>query len=83
MNTHYKRKKRSCSTEFKRAYLTGLLPPSLANNIPSSTRSSWRNKSLHNLFGHDFIYANDEQLDFYQLKERYDELIKVCRHITE
>ena len=38
MNTNYKRKKRSYSTEFKRAYLTGLLPPSLVNNIPSSTR---------------------------------------------
>ena len=82
MNTNYKRKKRSYSTEFKRAYLTGLLPPSLVNNIPSSTRSSWRNKSLHNLYGYDFIYANDEQLDFYQLKERYDKLIKVTKALA-
>jgi len=82
MNTNYKRKKRSYSTEFKRAYLTGLLPPSLVNNIPSSTRSSWRNKSLHNLYGYDFIYANDEQLDFYQLKQRYDKLIKVTKALA-
>jgi hypothetical protein len=82
MNTNYKRKKRSYSTEFKRAYLTGLLPPSLVNNIPSSTRSSWRNKSLHNLYGYDFIYTNDVQLDFYQLKQRYDKLIKVTKALA-
>ena len=82
MNTNYKRKERSYSTEFKRAYLTGLLPASLVNNIPLSTRSSWRNKSLHNLFGYDFIYANDERLDFYPLKERYDKLIKVTKALS-
>ena len=82
MNTTYKRKKRSYSTEFKRAYLTGLLPLSVVNNIPSSTLSSWRSKSLHNLYGYDFIYANDEQLDFYQLKERYDKLIKITKALA-
>ena len=65
MNTNYKRKKRSYSTEFKRAYLTGLFPPGVVNNIPLSTPSS-----LPNLYGYDFIYANCEQLDFFQLKER-------------
>jgi len=40
------------------------------------------NKSLHNLYGYDFIYANDEQLDFYQLKERYDKLIKVTKALA-
>ena len=82
MNINNKRKKRSYSTEFKRAYLTGLLPPSAVNNVPPSTLSSWKNKSLHNLYGYDFIYANDEQLDFYQLKERYDKLIKVTKALA-
>src|SRR5450755_856238 len=82
MNTNYKRKKRSYSTEFKQAYLTGLLPPSVVNNIPSSTLSSWRNKSLRNLYGYDFIYGNDEQLDFYQLKKRYESLIKVTKALA-
>ena len=82
MNTNYKRKKRSYPTEFKRAYLTGLLPPSLVNNIPASTLSSWRNKSLHNLYGYDFIYTNDEQLDFYQVKKRYESLIKVTKALA-
>src|ERR1700680_3541035 len=82
MNANYKRKKRSYSTEFKRAYLTGLLPPSVVNNIPASTLSSWRNQSLHNLYGYDFIYANDEQLDFYQLKQRYDKLIKITKALA-
>jgi hypothetical protein len=82
MNTNYKRKKRSYSTEFKRACLTVLLPPSIVNNIHASTRSSWRNKSLHNLYGYDFIYANDEQLDFYQLKQRYDKLIKITKALA-
>src|SRR5450631_1929570 len=81
MNTNYKHKKRSYSTEFKRAYLTGLLPPSVVNNIPSSTLSSWRNKSLRNLYGYEFIYGNDEQLDFYQLKKRYESLIKVTKAV--
>lgn len=82
MSTNYKRKKRSYSTEFKRAYLTGLLPPFVVNNIPVSTLSSWRNKSLHNLYGYDFIYANDEQLDFYQLKQRYEKLIKITKALA-
>ena len=82
MNTNYKRKKHSYSTEFKQAYLTGLLPPSVVNNIPASTLSSWRNKSLHNLYGYDFNYANDEQLDFYQLKQRYDKLIKITKALA-
>ena len=85
MNTlsdKHKRKKRSYSTEFKRAYLTGLLPPIVVNNVPSSTLSSWKSKSLHTLYGYDFIYANDEQLDFYQLKERYDKLIKVTKALA-
>ena len=82
MNINNKRKKRSYSTEFKRAYLTGLLPPSAVNDVPPSTLSSWKNKSLHNLYGYDFIYANDEQLDFYQLKERYDKLIKVTKALA-
>ena len=38
--------------------------------------------SLHNLYGYDFIYGNDEQLDFYQLKERYDKLIKVSKALA-
>ena len=79
MNINNKRKKGPYSTEFKRAYLTGLLPPSAVNNVPPSTLSSWKNKYLHNLYGYDFIYANAEQLDFYQLKERYDKLIKVTK----
>lgn len=82
MNTNYKRKKRSYSTEFKRAYLSGLLPPSEINNVPPNTLSSWKNKSLNNLYGYGFIYANDEQLDFYQLKERYDKLIKITKALA-
>ena len=39
MNTNYKTEETSYSTEFKRAYLTGLLPPALVNNIPSGTGS--------------------------------------------
>ncbi len=77
-----KRKKRSYSTEFKRAYLTGLLPDSISKQIPPSTRSSWKNKSLNNLYGYDFIYANDEQMDFYQLKDRYDKLLKVTKSLA-
>ena len=34
MNTNNKRNKRSYSTEFKRAYLAGLLPPSAVNDVP-------------------------------------------------
>ncbi len=64
-----KRKKRSYSTEFKRAYLTGLLPDSISKQIPPSTRSFWKNKSLNTLYGYDFMYASDEQIDFYQLKD--------------
>lgn len=82
MNINNRRNKRSYSTEFKRAYLTGLLPPSAVNDVPPSTLSSWKNKSLHNLYGYDFIYANDEQLDFYQLKERYEKLIKVTKALA-
>src|SRR5450759_2847754 len=82
MNTNYKRKKRSYSTEFIGAYLTGPLPPSVVNDIPASTLSSWRTKSLHNLYGYDFIYANDEQLDFYQLKQRYEKLIKITKALA-
>jgi hypothetical protein len=82
MNTNNRRNKRSYSTEFKRAYLTGLLPPSAVNDVPPSTLSSWKNKPLHSLYGYDFIYANDEQLDFYQLKERYDKLIKVTKALA-
>ena len=82
MNINNRRNKRSYYTEFKRAYLTGLLPPSAVNDVPPSTLSSCKNKSLHNLYGYDFIYANDEQLDFYQLKERYDKLIKVTKALA-
>ena len=76
------RKKRSYSTEFKRAYLTRLLPDSISKQIPPSTRSSWKQKSLNTLYGYDFIYANDEQLDFYQLKERYRKLLKVTKALA-
>jgi membrane-associated PAP2 superfamily phosphatase len=74
--------KRSYSTEFKRAFLTGLLPDSVSKQIPPSNRSSWKNKSLNNLYGFDFIYANDEQMDFYQLKDRYNKLLKVTKSLA-
>ena len=54
-------------------------------SITSEKRSInlWHfDKSLHNLYGYDFIYANDEQLDFYQLKERYDKLIKFTKALA-
>ena len=34
------------------------------------------------LYSYGFIYANDEQLDFYQLKERYDKLIKITKALA-
>jgi hypothetical protein len=82
MNTKYKSKKCSNSTEFKRAYLTGFLPPSVVNNVPPSTLSSWKNKSSHNVYRYDFIYANYEQLDFYKFKELYAKLIKVTKALA-
>ena len=77
-----KRKKLSYSTKFKRAYLTGLFPDSISKQIPLSTRSSWKNKSLNSLYGYDFIYANDEQMNFYQLKDRYDKLLQVTKSLA-
>ena len=59
-------KRKKGASEFKRAYLNGLPPDLISKQISPGSGSSCKNKSLNNLYGYDFIYANDEQMDFYQ-----------------
>ncbi len=75
-------KRKKGASEFKRAYLTGLPPDLISKQIYPCTRSSCKNKSPNNLYGYDFIYAIDEQMDFYQWKDRYDKRLKVTKSLA-